>query len=390
MIYYLLFAFLFLIAMVDFKETNYSIKNKIFNFTLICFILFRGLRWDTGCDFPQFMTCFYESDWSNIFSYKRYGGMSDMLMEPGFVFINFCFRTVFQHYTIFLLILESFVIVSFAFVIKRCVPKRFHLIALTICLIYMEIFSVRQTLATAFLCYSYIYIIDKDLKKYLLMIFLAYMVHRSSLVMLPLYWICQRKFHFKLFVLIYLGVVVLRVGVANYLGMMYDVALLSNITGGLTDSYTLSDDEFTEYSIMSVVVSLSFLYMCGFLLSQTANDNQRNTIVNVFSYIYFVYIIINVLATIPGLDIFFRLSNNLNISYAIIIGNSVFYLWSCAKFRKVIIFAFFAFVFYRVYRLPCFDKENVYYKVAYQPYYSMFERLDGKIVRQEPWPFHNK
>lgn len=67
MIYYILFISLFLTSLLDFTKINKAFKNRLFILWIIIFILFKGLRWDTGTDFNQFYACFKYSDWSNIF-----------------------------------------------------------------------------------------------------------------------------------------------------------------------------------------------------------------------------------------------------------------------------------------------------------------------------------
>lgn len=389
MIYFIMFAILLVIPFIDFLTADKRLKAKVFNFTLLAFLLFRALRWETGCDFPQFYQCFLEGQWNNIFSYRRYGVTSEQLMEPGFVFLNVLIRTILPHYTFYLFIIEGFVLFSFAYLIRKYIPK-YQLVSLTVCLLYAEIFSVRQTIATAILCYSYVFIVKRQLRNYLLMIFLAYLFHKSSLIMLPLYWLCRLNFKAKRYIIIYLCLVALRIILAEYLQVLLNVAVLSKVTGGLTEYYNTSDGSFTEISFMTIVTSVTFLLLCRHALDKLKFNTEAHNIMNVFSTIYFSYIMMNVLASIPGLDIFYRLSNNLNISYAVIIPYVLLVLRNQISIRRIATLGILVFLCYRAYRLPCFDEEGPYYKEAYSPYFSIFERPNCEFIRQNPWPYHNK
>lgn len=71
--------------------------------------------------------------------------------------------------------------------------------------------AIKQALAMAFVMLSFSGIVEKNLKKYLLMMLAAGLIHMPSLVFLPAYWLCQRRvssrmigFYLVLGVLIYI------------------------------------------------------------------------------------------------------------------------------------------------------------------------------------------
>ena len=53
--------------------------------------------------------------------------------------------------------------------------------------------AIKQVLAMAFLMLSFSGIVEKNLKKYLLMMLVAGLFHTPSLIFLPAYWLCQRR-----------------------------------------------------------------------------------------------------------------------------------------------------------------------------------------------------
>lgn len=52
---------------------------------------------------------------------------------------------------------------------------------------------IRQYMAVGIVCYSYRYIFERDLKKYLVCIFLAFSCHTSSIIMLPIYFLWTKE-----------------------------------------------------------------------------------------------------------------------------------------------------------------------------------------------------
>ena len=70
-IYLLIYIPFICSAYYDFVKTSDKQKISILWFWVIVFTLFRGLRWDTGTDWDQFLEVYNHAHWDNIFSYYR-------------------------------------------------------------------------------------------------------------------------------------------------------------------------------------------------------------------------------------------------------------------------------------------------------------------------------
>jgi hypothetical protein len=385
MIYYILFISLFLTSLVDFTRINKSFKNKLFIFWIIIFILFKGLRWDTGTDFNQFYACFKYSDWNNIFSYWRYGPDTTK-MEPGYMLLNVLIKTILPHYTFFLLITDTFILCSFGYLIKKYAPNQ-SLIALSIMIVSTEMFPVRQTLTTAILCYSIIFIQRKQLKYYLITIFICFTIHRSSLIMLPLYWICQYNLKFKYYLIIYTGLIFSRTILTNILSEMFNLSFLSIISAGLTDTYMVNSNEVSSFSISTIINSV--LHLCLFEYAKRQYSTESANQYNIFINLFFLYLCINVIGSIPGLTMLYRISNNLVIVYPLCLT----YLFAKLKKYHIFIplFLYLGLWFIKLKANPCIDSNGPFYKTCYEPYYSIFDKNDNKeFIRTNNWRFPYK
>lgn len=385
MIYYILFISLFLTSLLDFTKINKAFKNRLFILWIIIFILFKGLRWDTGTDFNQFYACFKYSDWSNIFSYWRYGPDTTK-MEPGYMLLNILIKTICPYYTGFLLITDTFILCSFGYLIKKYVPNQ-SLIALSIMIVSTEIFPVRQTLTTAILCYSIIFIEKRQLKLYLLSIFVCFTIHRSSLIMLPLYWLCQYKVKFRHYIIIYIGLILSRAILTNILANIFNLSILSIISAGLTDTYMVNSNEVSSFSISTILNSILHLYLFEFTKKQYKEESEKQY--NIFTNIYFIYLCINVIGSIPGLTMLYRISNNLIIVYPLCLTLSFIKL---KKYHFLIpIFLYLGLWFIKLKANPCIDSNDPFYRTCYEPYYSIFDKNDHKeFIRTNNWRYPHK
>lgn len=391
MVYYILIIGLFISSIFDYKRTiPKQFKMFIFRFWCIVFLLFKAFAWDTGPDFPQFYGTFEYSKWDNIFSYWRYG-LDTELMEPGFVFINVLVKTFLPHYTFFRLIMCGFILYSFTFLIFRFVPQ-YKITALALLIVSTEMFPVRQTIATAILCFSYVFIIERRFKCYLISIISAYLIHKSCLILLPLYWICKVRFNVIYYIPIYIALIVFRIVFQTYFSDIFDSPILSILLGSSLEHYFITEGKLDEFEIHKIAFVIVHLLLFGYVLHVNNRIRRWDTnMLNVFFNIYFILVCFNVIGTLPGIDIVFRLSNNFWVIYPVLIVivcdilrlRLLRFGHICALLVLTIVW------FTKVISNPIFDEKGIYYNI-YNPYYSVFDSDGTNLIRHSKWPNFNK
>ena len=160
-------------------------KKTILSFWGIVFTLFRGLRWDTGTDWDQFLQVYNQAHWYNVFSYVRY--VSDVgasHMDYGYMFLNALFHELGLGYTMFLLFTNFIIMWCFK---DFCLKMTKYPILTMILLINVGMpFPVRQSISFAILLWGYQFLNKKDIKKYLLVVFCAFTIHKGALIGFPL------------------------------------------------------------------------------------------------------------------------------------------------------------------------------------------------------------
>ena len=159
-----------------------------------------------GCIFLSVIAGFRDSTWPDTgvymysylyhtpsifdfsFSDKPYG-----YSEKGFYFLQVLVRTFTDNYTVFFLVISA---ISFYFLYKNI--KQYSIFPLIGLCAYISRFllgrnfiQIRAGLAYAILMLSIKYILEKDWKRYFLIVFIAWLFHRSAIIAIPLYFVCN-------------------------------------------------------------------------------------------------------------------------------------------------------------------------------------------------------
>jgi len=176
-------------------------KQRDVVLAIACIVLtllagFRGLSWaDTGVYATSFE--YFTPDIFNFsFSDKIFG-----YGEKGFYFLQVVVRTFTDNYTVFFLVIAS---LSFYFLYKDL--RQYSIFPLIGLCAYVARFivgrnfmQIRAGLAYVVLMLSIKYIYTKDWKRYFFIVFIAWTLHRSCIIAVPLYFVCNwikvKKWH---------------------------------------------------------------------------------------------------------------------------------------------------------------------------------------------------
>ena len=176
-------------------------KNRNAVLVLACIVLaflagFRDSSWpDTGVYIWSFQ---YHTPSLLDFSFSDipYG-----YSEKGFYFLQVLIRTITDNYIVFFLVVSA---ISFFFLYKDF--RQYSIFPLVGLCAYIARFligrhyiQIRAGLAYAILMLSIKYIFEKNWKRYFLIVFIAWLFHRSCIIAIPLYFICNwvkvKKWH---------------------------------------------------------------------------------------------------------------------------------------------------------------------------------------------------
>lgn len=195
-----IFIYLLLLPgiLYDNNKNKLANKQKWLLFYILIFTLFRGLRWNTGTDWDQYLYHFENLNINNIFSYSRYGG--EETLEPLYAFIN-VFIGFFGDYTLFLIATNLFILYTYYYVSIKYTPK--PIITFALVLLCANFFPLRLELAATVLMWTIPAIINQNLKKFIIVTVIAFFIHKSAIVFLPFYWILQYKLKLPIQIALY-------------------------------------------------------------------------------------------------------------------------------------------------------------------------------------------
>lgn len=186
------------------KDTKKSDSARKYYIKTICFILIlqSGLRnVAVGDDTYNYFLTFEENKlftWNYIFEsiveYYKYGIGKD----PGYLLFQKIIQIFTEEYQIYLLIVAVIFFAALGNFIYKNTSNIYEVILgfVIYSVLFYSFFSItgiRQTIATACTLYSYELIKKKKIIKFLILIFIASTIHKSTLIFIPFYFISMFK-----------------------------------------------------------------------------------------------------------------------------------------------------------------------------------------------------
>lgn len=155
------------------------------------------------------------------------------------------------------------------------IPWLSLLLLFSFCLYYQMFNQFRQMLAIAISFYGYKYIKNKDLKKYIFTILIAYSMHKSAIIMLPFYWISNLKLQKR-------GILFYSIlSVVAYLAYDFVEVLLLKTSYGQTYLANSYYNVVESSSMLNLVFRFMLFMLCFYLTRKTRKTNSEiNTLFN--------------------------------------------------------------------------------------------------------------
>lgn len=283
-----------------------SKANTIVLFLIAIFTLFRGLRWETGTDWDSYLDLYSESSFSNIFSFDRYGNGSEM-MEPGIVFFNAIFNSLFP-YTIYLLASNAFILWAYKRTVTYFLPKR-RVFAFCFLTLTVAFFPVRQEIANAIMMLSLPYLLNKEYKKYILLSFLAISIHKSALFIILLITVLKYiKLPSRILIAAFFSSLLIGVTIVQSLATSFAPVIIAMNAGfeHNLEYYTETISDEAGVSVISVLPT--FILVIIGVIGRKSKNLKENEEYNLFINIMVVFFSLNLLFTSSGLTLLMRLT----------------------------------------------------------------------------------
>lgn len=273
-------------AMSRESATSIHFKKIYLAFIGIVLVVFAGFRGDFTSDYRnyEYLFNFYNQfNFNQLLNYQ-FG------QEFGYVFLNWLLGR-FTDNVVWLMIITSIVIVNLYFrEIKKTSDNVWLsvLLFVTIGQYYISFNLTRQIVAVAILFSGSSFLYDKKTLKYCSVVLLATLFHRTSLIMIPFYFVLNFKFNYKKLFLILCGLLF----VSNYIDTILGFLQQYFYSHYLDSSYGM-----TGFSYKNVVLPLAILVFVinSKHIKKIKNNNKINVWYNatVF-YAFFSFLGLNI------------------------------------------------------------------------------------------------
>lgn len=345
-IYLFFYLWFFLLALlevsIDFKP--YKIIFAFLSFVMLT--LFTGARWETGTDWDSYKELFdtLELGWTfllNVYSF-----------DLGYVMLNAIVRLFTDNYSIFLLI-DSFIAVSIVFwFLKKYSPNP----NLSFFILYNAFFvaqfmgSNRRIISLGASLFVFYFVHEKNYKKYFIWQLIAFLFHRTSIMLVLSWFVPKKRFTVKQIIIILM--ICLVVGIPQLPFKMVGVLgeALSAFSSNPFVEKMLYYSENNELVIpentnpvilMTLSVIKRSIFICFYLYIIGKNKNVLDSVSDYFLNIYIIgfamYLLFN------GSPIFQMISTYFTFIEIVLLGRFWNYATVKIKLTFLVILFFYGF-----------------------------------------------
>lgn len=371
MVYLIVFILLFLLLVVtSCLPLNKQSKQITYMFSFFVLLFFAGFRYETGHDWINYLEVFRSVP---TLGHLWHSYLENAGTEPGFTLLNSIVKTFGGGIQVVYFVVAFISLYFFYKAIAQFSSNRMLSVLLFFCLAYLFlIFSIiRQGLAVSICFFALRFILERKMWKYFLCVALAMMFHYTAVIMLPLYFILNKRIPQQLFyILTGLGIAL----------AFFEIVWLSPVLLFLSQVFPnpwlvekvhlyLTETIIRNIGVMSFVNA-------GLLILFTVYRNRgekKFKYYNIFLNIFALYLFSNIF-------LYEVLELSLRLSYYFIIGFLIlptfFISLQTRKNNKVLITALFCF-------LAFYNERSVFLEspreIIYNPYQNyLIYRLRGK------------
>ena len=299
LIYLLIYIPFVFCAYYDFINIPEKQKKTILWFWVIVFTLFRGLRWDTGTDWDQFLEVYNHAHWDNIFSYYR--NETDQLMDYGYMFINALFHEAGFSYTTFLLVTNFWIMWCYKdFSVRH---TKYPILTFILIMNMGVPFPVRQTIAFATSLWGFRFLLEKKWILFFLVAAAASMIHKGSFILflaiiIP-YVIGKYRIKWWMYAIVYASSFVIAKVLSDYISLV--LTLIAGSEGQLgvysehyMNSQTLSVD-YGDYNVSALNGMGYTIFFIALLWIREKFKTACNQRIKYFEVFFFMYALVAML-----------------------------------------------------------------------------------------------
>lgn len=286
---YLFIYFVFVSLLENFNNRN--LNKYLFFISFIILVIFGGIRFDTGWDYPGYQY-YYEIIPGILEFISNYNDYSYIYFEPGFKILISLFKSFDLDFSIFIFtvnLITTFLFFVFINKVSKYSGYRNLIVLLYFSTVFLfSNFSVlRQGIAIGIWLCSLFYCKD-NVYKYLFLVFIASLFHYSVSIFFIIPLLLSLNWNIKRVLLV--SIIVLIIYIAKIHWIKSISFLLPDIIYNKLEHYMVSDRFGTERSLgFGFIEKVLFLMMLCYLYFIHNSQNYIKEFYKIFFVIYFIY-----------------------------------------------------------------------------------------------------
>ena len=289
MFYLIVFFILLIFSLLNLQQTD-RLSRPIAALMLICIA---GLRYETGGDWDTYTKIFnnYPSLHQIIAKPQL---MFNRATEEGFVLLCAIVKSVHNNVQLLFFVVTSINIILIASVLPKYTKYPVLALLCYYCILYfqLEMIYIRQATAVALCFYALQYVHDKKFFSFLFYVLLACTFHRVALVLIPLYFVLDKKLPAWVYLLVVFGGALVMIS-----GISWIKGIFLTASSWLGEKYAQKAETYTESGIFAVSRGLSIgfilnllIFSCVILFKRGIDSRPYGTVhLNMFALSLFLY-----------------------------------------------------------------------------------------------------
>lgn len=212
-LYYIIFSVLALLSWSELSGMSRSMSKKIFIAVSVFMFVLSSIRWETG------------TDWTGYYMYYKdatyeFNGMSQF--EWGYSLVSEIAKLIFNSYTALLIMLGAITIGLQNTAVWKLSPMPLTSLLFLWSVSFGNVFFIRQTIATAIMLYSVVYIKERKLWPFLISVGIAMTFHKTSIIFIAAWWLYKIRPKPWIILLVMLSCFIISSSICPILEMIYD------------------------------------------------------------------------------------------------------------------------------------------------------------------------
>jgi len=260
--YLICFVILFVLAILNVQMHDRLSTQVLTGISALILIGIAGLRYETGGDWDAYTQMF-----ANFPSFSRLIGhpieLTQQVVEEGFVLLNAFVKSLGGTVQHLFFIVTSINILLITSALHKY--TKYPVVALMcyygILYFNLEMIYIRQATAVAICFFALQFIKPRKIAPYMLMIVLACTFHRVAALMIPLYFLLDRR------IATWVYVTVISVGaVLMLIGVPWIQTIFLTVAGWLGENYTEKAEMYVENAMFAVNRGVSIGFILNLLI----------------------------------------------------------------------------------------------------------------------------